>query len=171
MLKKVIKIIAGLLGAICLLIFVAAGWYVYNFYPRHAHEFQIGSPQATQKILIATQGSEFKNDVVERVVALYENQDAYLRIIDVSTLETITLEQWDGIAILNTSLADNIDSDVKHFLKRAGKSDLILLITTSGGGDFVPPDLHVDGITTASRLTETELLARRIYQKFKASKI
>ena len=169
--KKLLKIVGGLLAAICLVIILFAAWYVYQFYPRHAEAFQVGNPQATQKFLIATQGSEFKNTVVDRLVKLYENQDVFLRIIDVSSLETISAEHWSGIAILNTSIADQINSDVQVFLERTGKSETIVMITTSGGGDFVPPDLQVDGITTASRLTETETLARRIYKKFKGPEI
>lgn len=164
--KKALKIVGGLLGAICLVILLFASWYVYQFYPRQADAFEVGNPQAIQKFLIATQGSEFKAGVVQRLIALHEDRDVFLRIIDVSTLPSITPDQWSGIVILNTSIADNIDSDVKRFLSRAGKSESILLITTSGGGDYIPPDLQVDGITTASRLSQTETLAKRIFQKW-----
>jgi hypothetical protein len=49
-------------------------------------------------------------------------------------------------------------------LEIEGPSENIIVITTSGGGDFVPPNLKVDGITTASRLNETEKMATRIFQ-------
>jgi hypothetical protein len=163
-LKKLLKIFGGFLFGICLLIVLASAWYVIKFYPRHAEDMEFGNPNFSHKILIATQGSAYKTEVVQRLTEKLRNREIYIKVTDVSNLESIDPDSWSKIVIFNTSIADRMNSSVRHFLEIEGPSENIIVITTSGGGDFVPPNLKVDGITTASRLNETEKMATRIFQ-------
>lgn len=162
--KKLFKILGVFLAGICFLIVVASAWYVIKFYPRHVDDMEIGNPIFSEKILIATQGSSYKNEVVQRLAEKLSTREVYIKITDVSNLDSIDPQAWSNIVILNTSIANKVNSHVRRFLDMIGSSDKIIVITTSGGGDFTPPNLEVDGITTASRLNETEKMANRIFQ-------
>jgi len=162
--KKLFKIVAGCLVGICVLIVVASTWYVIKFYPRHVDDMEIGSPIFSEKILIATQGSTYKNEVVQRLAEKLSSREVYIKITDVSNLDSIDPPAWSNIVILNTSIAGKMNSHARQFVDRTGPSDKILVITTSGEGDFTPLDLQVDGITTASKLNETEKMANSIFQ-------
>ncbi|MBC8193083.1 MAG: hypothetical protein ISR87_00910 [Candidatus Marinimicrobia bacterium] len=162
--KKLLKILGGFLTGVSFLVVVASAWYVIKFYPRHVDDMEIGNPVFSEKILIATQGSTYKNEVVQRLAEKLSSREVYIKITDVSNLDSIAPSAWSNIIILNTSIADNMNSHVRQFVDRVGPSDKIMVITTSGGGDFTPPNLEVDGITTASKLNETEKMATRIFQ-------
>ncbi|MBC8375086.1 MAG: hypothetical protein H8E26_03505 [FCB group bacterium] len=162
--KKLFKILGGFLAGISILIVMTCSWYVIKFYPRHADDLEFGNPNFSQKILIATQGSTYKNEVVQRLAEKLRAREVYIKVTDVSNLDSVDPDSWAEIIILNTSIADRMNTRVSHFLDMVGPIENILVITTSGGGDFVPPNLEVDGITTASRLNETEKMATRIFQ-------
>jgi len=161
--KKLFKILGAILVAICFVVIVFSAWYVIKFWPRHAEDMEFGNPEFNERVLIATQGSEFKNDVVQRLAEKLSARDIYIKITDVSNLDSIDSDAWADIVILNSNIADKMNTSVRTFLNRVGPSDSIIVITTSGWGDFVPPNLEVDGITTASRLNETEKMANRIF--------
>ena len=160
--NKLLKVIGYITLTVILLLVIFSAWYVIKFYPRSAEPFEVNSPSLEQKLLIATQGSEFKDTLVKRIVEAFKDQDVYIKVIDVSTLEETRGEDWWGVVIINASMMDKINSSVHDYLPVAENSENIVVITTSGGGDFVPSDLHVDGITTASRLSAVEQVMRHI---------
>ena len=164
--RRLLKITGGILAIIFLLVCMASAWYLIKFYPRKATEFTTGAAHSKHRVLIATQGSDFKDAVVNRVVSMLKGPEIFISVVDVSRLPDIDPDKWVGIAVLNTSMADNPNEDVKRFLSRVGASGKILVVTTSGGGDYVIPNLKVDGITTASQPSKTESIAKTIYQKF-----
>lgn len=161
--KKLLKIIGAILAGCCLITLVFLAWYVVKFWPRQAEEMAFGNANNAQKVLIATQGSTYKEAVVARLIEKLDTDTVYVRVTDVSNLETVVADDWADIVILNTSIANKMNRDTRNFLNRLGPSEKVVVITTSGGGDFEPPNLDVDGITTASRLHETEAMANRIF--------
>ncbi|MBT3227900.1 MAG: hypothetical protein HOD43_06390 [Candidatus Marinimicrobia bacterium] len=168
--KKLFKILGGFLAVILLLFIIFSAWYVIKFYPRHAEDQEFGNPEFSKRVIIATQGSDYKNEVVQRLADRLSAHPVYIKVTDVSNLDFVVPEAWSNIVILNTSIADRMNSHARQFLDMVGPTDKIIVITTSGGGDFTPPNLEVDGITTASRLSETEAMVKRIFQFIRSGK-
>jgi len=162
--RKLLKLFGGILAGIGLIIVLFSAWYCLKFWPRQADELEFGNSEYARHVLISTQGSDYKEAVVQRLVEQLGTDSIYIKVTDVSNLETISPIDWADIIILNTSIADQMSSSTSDFLERVGPSDKIMVVTTSGGGDFTPPNLKVDGITTASRMNETEIIATRIFQ-------
>lgn len=160
--RKLLKVLGYISLTLILLLVIFFAGYVIKFYPRPAEPFEVNSSALEQKLLIATHSSEFKNALVSRIVEEYKDQDFYIKVIDVSALEETRDENWWGTVIINASMMNKLNSGINDYLQEQDSSANIVLVTTSGGGDFIPPDLQVDGITTASKLSAIEQVMRHI---------
>ncbi len=165
MLTKLLKFFGWVVAVICLILIIFSAWYVIKFYPRSAIESETGDPGSSYRILIATQSSDFKNDIVDRLMVLYSDYEVFVKVTDISNLPEINPENWQGIALINTTIANQMNTDVEDFLERIGSSERTIALMTSGGGDYELPQLLIDGISTASRMNETEKFALQIYRK------
>ena len=151
MITKQIKIFGIILGGFAGLILVGFAVYVYLFYPRQADSFEIRSSNPTKKILIATQGSDFKNSLVKTLCDSLKKTSLFIKGIDVGELEKVNEKEWDKILIINSFLI-RLNKDVNRFANRSVTPENILLFITSGGADWQPqPDLKIDAVTSASR--------------------
>ncbi len=79
--------------------------------------------------------------------------------MDVSGLKNVDTEDWREVIIINSVMMDKMNSDVRDFISRPGELNNVLVMATSGGGDFRPAGLAVDAITTASRKSNLDLLS------------
>ena len=149
--NKLLKILAYTFGGILGLALVAFAIYVYLFYPRNAEPFEINRDNPTKNILIATQGSDFKESLVKTLCDSLKTSSVYIKGIDVGDLETVNDEDWDRILIINSFII-RLNSKVDRFINSSSTPDKILLMVTSGGADWQPePEIVVDALTSASR--------------------
>lgn len=121
-------------------------------------------------VLIASRSSDFKNALVERLGATLTSRGIGLKIIGVEALETIDAHDYDAVVVINTCLAWGLDRDVQGFLDRQSRYDHILVVTTSGKGDWLPARTNqdVDAISSASTLSEAGGVAGNIAAKIYA---
>jgi len=148
---KLLKIIGIIFGCVAGLVLAGFTIYVILFYPRKAESFEIITANPTKTVLIATQGSDFKDTFVKTLCDSLKNSSAYIKGIDVKNLAEVNDENWDKILIINSFLI-RLNKNVDRFISRAATPDKILLFITSGGADWQPqPELMVDAITSASR--------------------
>jgi len=125
--------------------------YVYLYYPRTASAFEIHPDNPEQRILIATQSSNFKNEFVNILCDSLKKSPIHIKGIDVSDLSSMDDKDWDKIIIVNSYII-NLNKTVKRFVDHAENPDKLLVFVTSGGADWQPNhDLKVDAITSASR--------------------
>ena len=123
--------------------------YLYKNYPRSASPFEITSLNPTNRVLIATQGSEFKYHLVKNLCSSLKSPEIYIKGIEV---DDVDVNKWDHIIIPNSFIV-KLNRKVDRFIKRVNQPDKILLFVTAGGADWVAkPDLEVDAITSASHI-------------------
>ena len=159
MMRRALKVSGFVVACALALVLAGSVWYVVSFYPRKAESYEINTPELSQRVLIATQGSDFKNGLVTELGMRLQEWPAYIKVIDVSGLDLVELEPWRKIIIINTAMMNKLDGHVREFLARTPDRENILLLVTSGGGDYKPADLVVDAVSGASRMTETDRLA------------
>jgi hypothetical protein len=111
---------------------------------------EINSQTNTKKILIATQGSEYKNDVVSAITDEFKSKSIYIKIIDVSLLGKVNPDEWNAILILHTWEVWKPEENSEKFLKKHFDSSKMFVLATSGSGDNMVDGM--DGITGASSL-------------------
>jgi hypothetical protein len=161
--KKLLLRITGLVfGIVAALIAVAFIVYVILYYPRKAEPFEINTPDANKTLLIATQGSGFKDALVEALCDSLKSSPLYIKGIDIGELEEANAGDWDRVLIINTFMV-RLNKGVERFIDRADSPENVLLFVTSGGADWQPePELRVDALTSASRKAYVDGLVRLI---------
>ncbi len=163
--KRFKKLFLTLL-AMLFVFFVFLLWYQNRYSMDEVKAYDMNVPSFEKKLLIATQGSEFKNIVTEGVVNYFENDSVYVNVIDVSLLATIEPKDYNGIVVIHTWENWKPPVVVKSFIERT-KIDKakIVVLTTSGEGTYKME--NVDAIVGESKLDETPLFVDSILTRLK----
>lgn len=146
MLKKILWSTLGL----SVLFFLFLVWFQATYSMDPVKTKEINSRTNAQKLLIATQGSDYKNDVVKAITTEFENDSIYIKIIDVNLLGEINPDEWNAILVLHTWEVWKPEENAEKFLKKHFDSSKMFVVATSGSGDNRIDG--IDGITGASSL-------------------
>lgn len=160
--RKILLAIAMLFAATI----AVAGWYWVFFSMSAARAFEVNDPHSTQRVLIATQGSEFKDAVVAGVVEHLKARAAYVKVIDVSGLSGVNEGEWNAIVLVHTWEMRKPPKDVRAFVDRSRSSGKLVVLTTSGAGIFKMDG--VDAISSASVVADAPSRAAEIAEKVDA---
>ena len=148
---KVLKIGGMIVGVLLIVAIAGAITYRIVYSQGIAESFDVNSPDLATHILIATQGSEFKEALVSGIVAELKTRPAYIKVIDVTNLATIQEADWQAMVLINTCEMGKMQADTHTFLMQAKHPQKMVLLTTSGGNNYSPDDVPVDSITAASK--------------------
>jgi hypothetical protein len=159
---KVLKTIIIVFAMVVFLLIVLFGIYLVTHRQGAIKPSEIVNPEANKSILIASQGSKFKNELLDSVTARLKNKPLSVKVIDVTTLHQISEADFLAIVIIHTTEKWKMPTDVMKFLDRAKDLKKIMLVTTSGAGDWKTKDYSVDVITSASARSELRVLPARI---------
>jgi hypothetical protein len=110
-------------------------WYKNANSMEIAEPFEVNSPLLDQKILIATQGSEFKDKVVDGLVENLKDRSVYLKVIDISSLPDIKEDDFTAIVLLHNWEMLKPPEVIEQFLEQSKNIEKIVVLTTSGGSD------------------------------------
>jgi hypothetical protein len=160
------KIGIGLLLIIGLLIILGT-WYKYAFSMDEATSMEINSPNLEQKILIATQGSEFKDEVTVIISEHYTLKPVFIKVTDVKGLTEIDPNDYNAIIVIHTWENGKPPLVVAEFIERnMVYKEKIVMLSTSGNGSFKMTD--VDAISGESILKNAETLSEKVIHKVDA---
>ena len=144
--KKALKIIAAVLVAV----FLFGFWYQWKFSMGEADPIMINSSTLENKLLVATQQSEYKDELTKKVTDHFIGKEIFVSVIDVTQLEKIKRDHFDAYVIIHTNERWRPPYEVKVFLEESINKDNIFVVSTSGEGDLITEG--IDGITSASEL-------------------
>ena len=151
---KILRKVLWTIAILLLLLFAFAVWYKYEFSMTEVTERTINAPDLERKVIIATQGSKFKDSITDGLVEHYGSDSVFIRIVDVSKLPGIRLDDYQAMVILHTwenwKPPVAVDSFVNQ-LKEHEKEKMVVL-STSGQGDFKME--NIDAITGESTLED-----------------
>ena len=155
---------------IYLLFLIFLGTHVAGCAPRLVPTSTLGAAESKKRFLIATQKSEFKDTVVNNVVAGLERDRIFIEIIDVSNLRTQETADYNAIFIVNNYRFFAINRDVSDFLEHVEQpvKEKILLLNTAGSPGRVDEGLGVDTISSASEMENARHVSDMIVQKVNA---
>ncbi len=165
--KRWIKILLIVISTPIILFLLLLGIYIVMNWQGVIEPYQVGDPNASLKILIASQGSEFKEDLSKKIIQKLENDSTYISVIDCTTLKEENAADWEAILIIHTTKAHKIPRYVSTFLEGFSDYSNLILVSTSGGGDEVVTEFEVDAISTASQRSLTETIAELTISKIK----
>ncbi|MEO9870604.1 hypothetical protein [Ekhidna sp.] len=151
---KILKNILKVLAILVLAFFAFAFWYKNTYAMEEVATYEINDPDLENKVLIATQGSKYKNVLVESVIDSLSQSQIYIKVIDVSAIENQNVDDWDAIILIHTWEYGKPPEAVESFMD--GKQDLskIFSVITSGSGEEKMEG--VDAITGASKKEDME---------------
>ncbi|KPK72752.1 hypothetical protein AMJ87_03825 [candidate division WOR_3 bacterium SM23_60] len=161
---RVLKIVLIIIGAIVVILVVLFGIFLLINRQGVVEPFAVGNPTLDKRVLIASQGSSFKNTVVESLTTYLETK-AYVKVIDVTSLAEVNDDEWDALVFIHTTEQWKLWPDVDEFLARAQNMNKVVLVTTSGSGDWKTDKYDVESITSASRMDEMPTLLPTLYTK------
>ncbi len=139
--KRILKI-----TSIILLIFFAGFWvwYEYTYSMDTVIPFEVNDSNLETKVLIASQGSSFKDSLVQGVLRHYEKDTIYFKIIDVYTLFTVNINKWDALVIINSWEYGSPPRNVKNFIKdHPDQLDKLIILSTVGSSNIALEDVDV----------------------------
>ncbi len=160
--KTIVILILSILG-ICIFLFA---WYKFNFSMDKAQTFEINDPNFPTKLLIASQGSEFKNALTNQVMDYFKEDSIYIQVIDISQLSKIEVSAYNAILLIHTWEGWGPPTEIKDFIQNH-ITDLkkIVVFTTSGNG--TNKIANVDAITGESKIDDIHLFSNKIIVKLK----
>lgn len=123
-------------------------WYKIHYSMGTAREFEVNSRSTQPRVLLATQGSDFKDSIVRGIVEHLKQRPAHVRVIDVGALHTVDEADWDAIVVIHTWEMRQPQRDAKEFIDRLENMRKVVLMSTSGAGTFKMDG--VDEISAAS---------------------
>lgn len=157
------KVVSLVVLGLVLLSVLSLLWYKAQYSMAIATAFDRGSPQATPRILIATQGSRFKDALVAGILDRLTSSAPYIKVIDVSALPGVQEDAWNAIVIVHTWENWRPQADAKAFFDTARDRSKLIVVSTSGSGREKMPG--VDAVSAASVMDDVpklvgEVLAR-----------
>ncbi|HEY5687652.1 MAG TPA: hypothetical protein VIS27_05030 [Yeosuana sp.] len=146
------------------MLLVFAVWYKYEYSMDKVETVQFNSPDLDLKLLIATQGSAFKNKITSNITDHYKKDSIYIKVIDVSQLPAINPINYKAIVIIHTWENWKPPKEVQSFIeKNISNQNKIVVFTTSGKGSFKIQE--IDAITGESKLENTTFYSNLIIKK------
>lgn len=122
-----------------------------------------------KKVLVASRYSEFKEAVIGKLREAFNDQPVYIKFIGLENLGKEEANQYDAIVILNKCMAWQMDRKVIGFLKRHEEHSNMIVLTTSGDGNWLPKmeGRNFDAISSASEKAKVDEVANQIIDKIK----
>ena len=117
------------------------------------------------KMLIATQNSQFKNEVLSEIKKTLGEDISYIKVVDVKRLPNESADQYIAIVILNSCMAGRPDPRVESFIDDIPEKRKLVVLTTGRLDSWKPDSSEVDALTSASTMSETDAVAREIADK------
>ena len=152
--QKIFKILLSIILSVIAMVFILLGTYIFVNIQGVIEPFKVGSPEAENKILIASQGSDFKDNLLEMLVQELKGENKYLYVVDCTKLGNEVFSDWDVIVIIHSAQIHKMPREAELFLKRSIDLSKVILVTTSGAGDEKIEVFEVDAISTASRISK-----------------
>jgi hypothetical protein len=150
--------------AMTLMLMVFLLWYQWRYAMKTATSYEVNAPSENRNLLIATQGSTFKNTVTQGLVDYYKQDSIFVKIIDVHDLKKIHPEDFNALVIIHTWENWKPPASVKSFLQENEEyKDKMVIFTTSGEGNYKME--NVDALTGESIIEEAPVVVDKIITK------
>jgi hypothetical protein len=131
---------------------------------------QLNAPVLEKKVLVASRSSEFKDAIVSKIAATFKDQSVFVKFIGLDLLKEEDGDQYDAVVVINTCMSWSLDRPVNAFLDRYQKQAHIIVLTTSGSGEWMPKmkGRQFAAISAASKMVTVDAVADNIINRVNA---
>jgi hypothetical protein len=139
-------------------------WYKHTYSMDIAEAMEINDASLDRKLLIATQGSDFKNSLTQSILDHYKKDSVFIKIIDVSDLDKMDPNDFNAVLVMHTWEYEKPPTAVGSFIEKTKSfKNKIVVMTTSGPGTSTMEG--VDAITGESIKEDVPVYAVRIIER------
>jgi len=117
------------------------------------------------RVLIASQKSDFKQAVIQEIRDTLEDNSSYLKVIDVKKLPHESTTDYHAVIILNQCMAGRPDPRVESFIDDAREKEKIIVLTTGRLDSWKPASPMVDAMTSASVMNRATTIGQTLAGK------
>jgi len=157
------KILLTTFLIITILILIAT-WYKLEFSMDLAEEYQLNSQDNMRSLVIATQGSDFKNSISTAIVDRYKQDSIFIKVMDISSLSEVQLQEPTAMLVIHTWENWKPPIEIKEFIERSSNHmEKIVVFTTSGEGSYKME--NIDAITGESKMMNVDFYIKQIIEK------
>lgn len=142
-----------------------------HFWPqKDLTRFEMGDRTSDKKVLIASRYSEFKDDVLKAVKHAFEDKPVYIKFTGLEDLAKEDASMYSVVVIINTCMAWGMDPKVDVFLATQKYQKNIIVLTTSGEGNWLPDldALNIDAMASASSPEKVFEISSQIIERIQA---
>ncbi len=150
---------------IVIALFAFLTWYKFKYAMDIAEAREINTTSAPIHLLIATQGSDFKEQIVERVINEFKSDSIYIKVIDVTSLPDLFETSWNAVFIMHTWENWEPQEDAASFIKNWDDKSKLVVLATSGDGGYVIEG--IDGISAASLPEQVDAKSKEVIDRLK----
>jgi len=127
--------------------------------------FEVNDKSLETRLLIATQGSDFKNELVDRLVDSLRSHPVYIEVRDIDILPEIQVLDWSGIVVIHTWEYAKPPKEVSNFALQNDSLTNVIFFATSGGGSYAIEG--IDAISGASNPDKTDGYLNQILDRIR----
>ncbi|WP_271765732.1 hypothetical protein [Aquimarina algiphila] len=129
-------------------------WYEYKYSMDTVIPLKVNQSSLQTKVLIASQGSRFKDSLVQGILKHYKKDDIHFKVIDAYTFFTVNIDKWDAIVIINSWEYGSPPLNIKKFIEEhPDQLDKLIILSTVGSSNIALEE--VDVISGESILEKT----------------
>ncbi|NHF59607.1 hypothetical protein FK220_009665 [Flavobacteriaceae bacterium TP-CH-4] len=134
---KRLKKILSVLVVMMVVFFVFLFWYQQRYSMDRVTAYEVNTPALENSLLIATQGSDFKNALTQELVNYYKTRATYIKVIDVHELTEIDMDAFNAIVIMHTWENWKPPEPVAAFIEENKEQrNRMVVVATSGEGSY-----------------------------------
>ncbi len=132
--------------------------------------YEVGEELFDTRILLASRDSDFKVEIARRIVEAFRDEPVYVKFIGIKQLTNEDGSDYTAIILMTRCTSWAIDSEVKAFLEKNPELSGIVVLITSGDGDWMPDmeEKKFDAITSASVMAGADSVSEEILEKVRA---
>ncbi|MEQ6120745.1 hypothetical protein [Reichenbachiella sp. MALMAid0571] len=151
---RILKAIGMGLGVFFLTFIVFTSWYIWRYAMEPVATYEINDPSLENKVLIITQGSEYKDAVTDEIIDYLSPHEVYVKVMDISFLPGQDVDEWSALVLIHTWEYSKPPSEVKEFMDSDYDPSKVFVITTSGSGEEGMEG--IDAVTGASKMEDVQ---------------
>lgn len=125
-----------------------------------------GKVDAPHRVLIATESTEFKAQVVSTLLGQLVTADTYVKVIDLGKVASEPAAGYDVIVLLAHRKAWMLSADAKNVIESTPDKGKLILLATHKVKAYTRDD--VDTVSSASKVEDAAAIAGEIAKRIQA---
>lgn len=121
-----------------------------------------GDETSSKKVLIASDATNYKKEVVTKVVDALVKDGCFVKVIGLDDLKTVNSDQFGAVVIVNPFLYSNIDPRADDYIKANPEAKKKIILFVTAGRELAEQYFSVDAVTGASVMETADSKANEI---------